>query len=924
MLICSSCQENKKFNEGQICCQCSQLFCDNHQLQNCPYCGSIFFKKISIQEERINELIIEWVVIDDKSAIGITDNVFLPTYFTKLWSILGYNSKTKVILFPNKQQSITYEKSMKWDEFHNTKRVISEKSRYSIISLKDGSRLILFNQSSLTEQSAIFLLSFLEKMLNAVAENRAEFSQNDEKPLFEAMIKAVYLYNQKMGIPFISERSFIKEIIPNLLVNVSAEFLEIKTLQSFLKEKGTIKSIADFINYRTDLAFMSMDYSARFNILEVFQNVEKSLLLNLVLSSISNNGSLENYVENYYQREFEKFKQKYNTDLPDLIRAFNLIHSRRNNLDISSYAGYIQTISELLISAYDELEPKYVSPAEIADLLVLSDNYLDSLMCHQSFVYPNIGTIYGYTDLLRKILNVNDTYPEIRIMAGFALEETLMHWAMIDNNRSIFYQYVDCVKKVASLIVNFLPEVIKKNGPYGNYKGSILSYDDAAQKLLTASKLANSFKDYNLEAELLALGEDISLKYDLPAVLLGIWWHSFVDSQNFDFLEKIYNRLQNIDTEKVYQINFLAPTLVLLSESLLYKRNIDEKIDLAEVYLLQAMPNKEPLKLTDLFTIRTTQGFQFILEMFRYLLKSEIDFKNIKQAYNCALFMEQEFLPVDPLLILSKKTKLLFFTVNEEFEKAEFLIKELHGYPDRERFIARFLNMINSWIELSRTSKRRYIYRTEFSFNSKDIWVSILQRHINKVMDSDLGLNIAGSRAIVFVEGMTDVLVFNEFKEKISSPLRIQFFNVEGYSNNEYYVDSRFFKELKIPAYIIFDGDTKEEKRKSTLDLMRIKIPIDHIYALREKSIENYLICISALTRAYPNLDRAAVTMFFERTKLKKNKKYVLELFFREFNIGAYNKETAKYIASNFDLAEIPSEIIQLLEKITELKILRN
>jgi hypothetical protein len=323
-------------------------------------------------------------------------------------------------------------------------------------------------------------------------------------------------------------------------------------------------------------------------------------------------------------------------------------------------------------------------------------------------------------------------------------------------------------------------------------------------------------------------------------------------------------------------------------------------------------------------SLRTTEGFFHLFDMFRELLKYRGKIENIKKAYNSALALGQVLLPTDPLLIMSLKTRIVYQVLNGNIEAAMSLGKKLGSYDDSENCIRQFLDMAFGWAKMClEKEERKYIYKERFGYDGKDIWILILQNFIYRSMEDDFNQNIAGSKVIVFVEGITDLFVFKEFKEKILPKEKIHFIDIEGFTNAKYYAESKIVEALKVPTYLIFDGDTREEKKHKIINTMkRVPITSNHIYTLCQNSIENYLLNPRVITLAFPQkmLCEKDIQDFLEKTKNKKNKKRVLQFLFRQFKIGSYTKESAKQIASKFEIAEIDSELELLLSKITRLE----
>ena len=232
-----------------------------------------------------------------------------------------------------------------------------------------------------------------------------------------------------------------------------------------------------------------MDFEARFIILEVFQTLEKILFINFLLAAVSSNVFLSQFLRNLFNREYAIFKRKY-LELPDLIRATDCIINDTSKIGFSTYNEFEETISVVIQKSFSEIEARYVSLAEGIDLLILSNYFLAGLENGQFVLAPNIGTIRGYIELLKKIFKREGIYPEVRIIAGYALDDTLLSWLMLDHSFSLYQEYANCTKELAQLIEKNLPEILKKNGSVSNYRGSAVTYDDAALKLLTAAKIA--------------------------------------------------------------------------------------------------------------------------------------------------------------------------------------------------------------------------------------------------------------------------------------------------------------------------------------------------------------------------------------------------------------------------------------------------
>jgi hypothetical protein len=307
--------------------------------------------------------------------------------------------------------------------------------------------------------------------------------------------------------------------------------------------------------------------------------------------------------------------------------------------------------------------------------------------------------------------------------------------------------------------------------------------------------------------------------------------------------------------------------------------------------------------------------------MIREFLKYQGNLESIKKAYKEALIVGEILESRDPLQILSLKTRIIYSLLSNDLASAALLIQKLSEYPDTEKCIATFLSFCNLWINISSSNERRtFMHRDKFHYEGRDFWILILQRFVFQVMANDFGSNIAGSRAVVFVEGITDICVLKEFLRKIEPQEPLYFMELEGYSNFNYYVEPRFATQMRIPTYIIFDGDTLEDKKRKTIK--SVSTPASHSYTLKKKRIEDYLLNVRAIVKAFPerSLSEKAIENFFAETNEKKNKKTVLQLVFSRFEIGKYDQHSAGKIASSFEVEEFDPELRVLLVNLLNLR----
>jgi hypothetical protein len=100
--------------------------------------------------------------------------------------------------------------------------------------------------------------------------------------------------------------------------------------------------------------------------------------------------------------------------------------------------------------------------------------------------------------------------------------------------------------------------------------------------------------------------------------------------------------------------------------------------------------------------------------------------------------------------------------------------------------------------------------------------------------------------------------------------------------------------------------------------MSQITLPENHVFTLKKNSIENYLLVPAAIKRAFPSVSKSVdeIRMFLKERDTTRNKKQVLDDFFKDVGLGKYDHEKASLIASKMKKSEIDHEIVAILNQI--------
>jgi hypothetical protein len=864
---------------------------------------------------------VHWVILKEK-RFGLVKLDYPPSYVMNMLQRLPLSPQLRLILFASKADSVAFENKIRkaWGQPEED-RIITAKSRYTVFfrSSTDPT-YILLNVSAIDKSTAGFLTSLLSNYIDELKERHGVIEA--DRKLLETLALTFYSYPRKMEIPFVYADEMALKLVHVMAQNIQLSYLECLALRRLLNT-NKFNDLAEYLTYKAKLGFESLDYEMRFQLPEVYHVLEIILQAAIFLSAVSDHRPLAEYMSNVFWSEFGKFKTRY-SELPDALRASELILSRKHEIRFSSYEDYVTGISQLFETAFRKIEARYGSLGEGIALVKLSEFYLNALDAGVFVIHEEIGSIDNYIELLKRVFKKEGTYPEVRILAGMALSQTLLTWTMMDHNLQRFAELVSCTKQFCKLVIRSLPEIRKKNGTVSGFTGSPLTYEDALLNVLSISSLARSLGDSRTERELLKYAERTANRYDVPSIRFHLWWGRFVALQDFRYLSKLHEITAQIDFKRFSYLENTIRSLDLFAQAIIYREDVELRLRLAQELMLDDVSKTTGQNVHVVQSIQHTGVLYLVFEMFKHILLPHQTPSSLRKAYIASLALENAIAKADRLNLFVINTKLLYKLVTNDFAQASQLRQEAAKFADRKGKTKAYLDYVERWIDVCnrQNQRRRYVYQKDFHYEGDDIWVRALQSHIQKTMETDLDLDVSGCTAIVFVEGETDEFVFREFSGKICPGVKVSFLDIEGYTNYRFYVEAKITNELRIPLYLIFDGDTRAG-RKESLENQFAKLSIGkrHVYTLKGNSVENYLLNPNAIKKAYPDMRLSVeeIQGFLQKNRNKRNKKNVLDTLFRLYGLGSYNKNAARHIAHRFKKDEIDIELVQIISKIGSL-----
>jgi hypothetical protein len=276
------------------------------------------------------------------------------------------------------------------------------------------------------------------------------------------------------------------------------------------------------------------------------------------------------------------------------------------------------------------------------------------------------------------------------------------------------------------------------------------------------------------------------------------------------------------------------------------------------------------------------------------------------------------------MIIFAYKTYILLYLFKKQYNMVSYYLEKLIKFRSQKN-INEFIELINNWVN-NREIKKGRLFTLDMDLNRElDPWEKTLMNYVNTEKQKDRSSHIVNNDFIIFVEGIIDIAILEEFKNKLNIPYNLKFIKSEGFTNLSIPPqEQELIKEQKIPIIYIYDGDTlnnsKKRKARTNIEDKFKNIPINK-FTLNKNNIENYIIISKAIKKAFPKI-KYSVIQIEEYIKInynKRNKKSVLEEILRINNIK-YDADSARKIAQNMELYEVDPELKELFIKIINIR----
>ena len=916
-------------NSGCLCESCGNLTCQEHATgvsKKCPVCGSTTIP-FSLRIELFNGKQVDWIKPKSLMEFGLYNFNKIPEEAMTMSRQLRESSssgKIPIILFKTAIELIDFiYKGLELDYRRSESADSVRKRRYVKVQLENRPFLLL-NHDAKGEKLATILTEDDSQLVENNS-NKMLFLHHELK---EYAGGALLSLGQYYGFDISNDKTLLKDFTDNVAKRIMSSISFYKYLKFILNDKK-IPAIRNLLEGRVELVQDSaLEYPYYNDLLDATDFLLAFFDLELTCHCI------QNYEHLYaiLKKDVKLLKVKISTsrnETKSLIEATYHFTQAINKVDnCSTTLELVQLMLHTLTLSLQSCEPSFFWSTAIKSM---AENALEGFEEGNPFkrLYFLLSCVFKYVKLdshtkffigkflvIQIIENLKKFPTEGLVVFGINVIENLIK--ILESDNPFFGDYV-----------SFISEGIS----YSNGKDTIRVYlADLIGELVTLSTLAHVNNYRKQRDKCLKIAEGISERNRIQFMRTMLLWKKYEFTLNYDYLEDMEKWKEFLDEfEEIYYFG-LDRFLISLSE-LITKTSAPSFNDsyylkvlygiLVPVEKLKLPQYESRLFFADLQLWSSTYD---IFYMFFYLVKAEKsksidDFRRyITRSYAHGINVRENSHSNDPINPLIDRTATLYYyTINitnkNNIKNAQdMLVEKNHSKDDFFDFITKLISIDNDTLD-------GYLNLIDLKHDMRDPHQRAAITLKKIIFNNGAASFLINSKAIIFVEGPTDVAVFQKFFRRLLPNIKIYFQPTKGLNNMVYARIASDMSKLGKKVFFIWDGDVnarpRQEKIKRNME-QEFTLENQIYFRLPKNTIENYLICTRAIYRAFPKLKKMKIDLqqFFLIHEMNVDKKKVFEELFLQAGIGHYTPGKAMEIASKMSVDEIDPDIIQISTEI--------
>lgn len=917
---CASC--GSAVISGSVCEGCASVYCAKHPARkSCEVCDGRLLKS-EFSDNRLGKTNVSFLSLRGSAPIGMAGFDRLP----KMAIAFAKFSRKKAglpttILFPTKKASYDFAEglspeSMQW--LHGALAYKPpEKSRYMVLQDEKKQGYFLVNLASLRETEAKFLAAFVP---NTIAQ-MAWLREREDRSILESTTKILFTYSSKFGIGFVRKDDMVFEYMRMLETNMATSYAEFLALKTTISAEN-LASAKEFFEHKLALNFENIQWKDINYLLEVTKVLGLYAQSLLIIASTKSWAGLNEALKRDHARQESVLRhnlRKYS----DVLAAIDQLKSRLEGFDFDSgYAQTMKAIGDALASAFDKLEPRYVWLNETVGLLEIGEFYSAGMSVGREPVSPEFGSYRGFMKFLSGIWKRRDVYPEVALTAARLALDLYLERLLWNFNTDEFKEAVTILDEFEARFESDVVKIRRLN-PDSAYR-----QEDYVNELLAFAKIARLHGLAGEETRLTKIAEGAINRHRLDDYRTTLAWGRYVRTLDPYYLGEVFRA-----TGRLRKRNYMEPQLAVMGEiarALFDQEHAMEHITKAEgaavaILTPSVMPGSGYEVTKTAKELISSSATLLAVKMYGELLKclnvedSKAAVELLSSAKRYAVLTREELEPDDPFLNPTYVAVALYQLSSGDFDASVATLRTLVSRMDKPSRLDWILRLLAEWKGRKGTISKLSLL-SETKTEQSDLLMAIMLKILRLKLDDDVRQTLLSSEALVFVEGDVDAAVFDSLTSKLAPKAKLRFMPTQGWTNMSYYPTMRLARELKIPMFCIFDGDTGAKRKLDPMKnriVQTIGLQREHIITLNGNSIEDYLFQPKLLARVFPGVSLQEIERWVASKAGRRNKKEVLESFLSENNLGKYDEAVAAKLAANLG-SEVPEEIKLIIRRIIQ------
>ena len=719
MFRCSHCGQK---NYLMLCSKCNKIVCGVHHKSNkCDLCSNSLFYKI--YEENINGNVVDFISLN-RFPVGFygferIDNS-LRDVINSFNQINESIEKAKIILFPNKIESIRFLQKFDFDLYKYEERNIIQ-SKFSRFIYYDFTYYLL-NLEKIKSSEIAFIIKLL--ILENINPDKMYDEYENYKNIFYNALK---ITNGRIGINYVSFNSDDDLSSTNFFQNCYRIFYSYSANKKLVRENPL--DLLDYLQYKIELINLSLCRNDFYYIYDLFSLYVYILGLKLVEKSVEENAGIHSILSKIVHKKIEESISIFENE--DINNVFTLFISDINVQNFDEYEYYINFIKSSINAIFEKAPLIFLRYYEIYEISKKNKELINRTQSIQ-LENPKIKIIPTISECFESIVKINKIlFFEIPIQYRLLLLNTkfsILKEIIIGSSDKTFF---DILLKTQDEFEELLLQnytLLKKDEFFGLHLYDILiNYDNIALIYFTFNDMDKVKEIFNKKRK------NINL-YNVPDYLkismLFVDFQFFEEYSNLKEIHKIclnYSKNDGADFHDVYSQNM---NKVICNFSSFFSEN---KGDFLEILNSIGDQIVNPPVIKNIFEVI---GLEMLIGIFYHIVNASkqdsiiLVISEVEKALKIAELQNKinsGRYPNDYYLL---KTRTIIEILNENTKELQNILSKLDNYDLKSK--DNFKNAIIYWFDSNLGSYGKNIDILSKLTDVDDPWCNLIYKIIKE------------------------------------------------------------------------------------------------------------------------------------------------------------------------------------------------